>query len=252
MKGQVLVIIPARGGSKGVENKNIRMFGGHPLIAYSITAAFFVRYASRVICSTDSYEIAEVAKRYGAEVPFLRPAEMAEDDSRDIEFCQHALKELDGDYDYVVILRPTSPIRPHGLINAGILKLVGCPDACSLRAVTESPATPFKMWEMRGVYLSPFTHDPTIKECYNAPRQELPRVYWQTGHLDVIRRRTIENGSISGNYILPHFVDRKYCIDIDTVADFESGYQAYCQFSATEIVMPCHPSPTCHPRHSLE
>ena len=241
---KVLIIIPARSGSKGIENKNIRPFAGHPLMAHSITAAVFCRYASRVVVSTDSDEIAEVAKRYGAEVPFLRPAEMATDTSRDIEFCQHVLANIDGAdaYGYIVILRPTSPIRPHGFIDAGVLKLMGTPDADSLRAVTDAPATPYKMWHRRGGRLAPVLSDPDIPEAYNAPRQELPQVYWQTGHLDVIRRETIENGSITGGYVLPFYIEPKYCVDIDTPKDFKNAEQVYKQFTSTKMVMSCDPS----------
>lgn len=253
MHKEVLVIIPARGGSKGTPQKNIRTFMGHPLIAHSITAAFFCRYASRVVVSTDSYEIAEIAKRYGAEVPFLRPAEMATDTSRDIEFCHHILQNIDGAdrYGYIVILRPTSPIRPHGFVNKGVLKLADTPDADSLRAVTEAPATPYKMWHQRGERLAPVLSDPDIPEVYNAPRQELPQVYWQTGHLDVIRRETIEKGSITGGYVLPQYIDPKYCVDIDTPDDFERAERVYKQFTSTEIVMPSHPSPVCYARHTV-
>ena len=244
MLEKVLIIIPARGGSKGVENKNIRPFAGHPLIAYSITAAFFCRYASRVVVSTDSDEIAAVAKRYGAEVPFLRPAEMATKTSRDIGFCQHVLDNIDGadEYSYIVILRPTSPIRPYGFVDAGILKLMDTPDADSLRAVTDAPATPYKMWHRRGGRIVPVLFDPDIPEAYNAPRQELPPVYWQTGHLDVIRRETIEKGSITGGYVLPFYIEPKYCVDIDTPQDFENAEKVYTQVTSTELVMSCDSS----------
>ena len=250
---EVLIIIPARGGSKGTPQKNIKMFMGHPLIAHSITAAFFCRYAARVIVSTDCYETAETAKRYGAEVPFLRPPELSTDTSRDIEFCQHVLENIEGTdrYGYIVILRPTSPIRPHGFVNKGVLKLAETLDADSLRAVTDAPATPYKMWHQRGDTLSPLLSDPEIPEAYNAPRQALPQVYWQTGHLDVIRRETIEKGSITGGYVLPLYIEPKYCVDIDTPEDFEKAEQVFRMFPATEIVHPCHPSPGCHPRHSF-
>ena len=253
MNSEVLILIPARSGSKGTPGKNIRIFAGHPLIAHAITAAFFCRYASRIVVSTDSYEIAEIAKRYGAEVPFLRPTQLATDTSRDIEFCQDVLAKIDraDRYGYVVILRPTSPIRPHGFVNSGVVKLADTPDADSLRAVTLAPATPYKMWEMRGDRIAPLLSDPEIPEVYNAPRQTLPDIYWQTGHLDVMRRETIEKGSITGGSVIPHYIDRKYCVDIDTPEDFENAERAYKQFKSTEIVMPCHPSPACHPRSTF-
>ena len=254
MGEKVLIIIPARSGSKGVENKNIRPFAGHPLIAYSITAALFCRSASRVVVLTDSDEIAEVAKRYGAEVPFLCPAEIATDTSRDIEFCEHVLANIDeaDAYGYIVILRPTSPIRPHGFIDAGMLKLMDTPDADSLRAVTDAPATPYKMWHQRGGRLAPVLSDPDIPEAYNAPRHELPQVYWQTGHLDVIRRETIEKGSITGGYVLPLYIEPKYCVDIDSSEDFERAESVYRQFRSTEMVMSCDALPASDKKDAFD
>lgn len=254
MGEKVLIIIPARSGSKGVENKNIRPFAGHPLMAHSITAALFCRSASRVVVSTDSDEIAEIAKGYGAEVPSLCPAEIATDTFRDIEFCEHVLANIDeaDAYGYIVILRPTSPIRPHGFIDAGILKLMGTPDADSLRAVTDAPATPYKMWHRRGGRLAPVLSDPDIPEAYNAPRHELPQVYWQTGHLDVIRRETIEKGSITGGYVLPLYIEPKYCVDIDSSEDFERAESVYRQFRSTEMVMSCDALPTSDKKDAFD
>ncbi|HEY5903570.1 MAG TPA: acylneuraminate cytidylyltransferase family protein, partial [Anaerolineales bacterium] len=117
---QVLAVIPARGGSKGIPRKNIRLFSGWPLLAWSIAAAQQAETVSRVIVSTDDEEIAAVGREYGAETPFLRPAEFARDDTTDLPVFEHALRWLDEHEGYrpevVVQLRPTSPIRPRGLV----------------------------------------------------------------------------------------------------------------------------------------
>src|SRR5512143_240464 len=123
-RAEVLAIIPARGGSKGIPRKNIRMFAGHPLIAYSIEAGLSARSVTRVIVSTDDEEIASVARQFGAETPFLRPAEFAQDNSVDLPLFQHALKWLDEHEGYhpqvVLQLRPTSPLRPRMLVDRAV------------------------------------------------------------------------------------------------------------------------------------
>ncbi len=148
---EVLAIIPARGGSKGIPRKNIRDFAGYPLIAYSIHAALTSKYVTRTIVSTDDIEIAEVAKQFGAEVPFLRPAEFADDLSLDLPVFRHALETLQKNEGYkpdlVVQLRPTSPIRPVNLVDSAIEAILNNPHADSVRGVVPSGQNPHKMWK---------------------------------------------------------------------------------------------------------
>ena len=225
----VLAIIPARGGSKGLPNKNILPLLGHPLIAYSIKAALDSKKISRVLVSTDSEEIAEVAIRYGAEVPFIRPSEFAQDMSTDLEVFQHALHWLkqNENYipDYVVQLRPTSPIRRINDIDACIEKLHNS-ECDSLRIVTLSPITPYKMWIIEDDLQSmrPLLSLPGVKEPFNEPRQRLPQVFWQIGTLDVIKTKIIlYEKSMSGTKIMPHVVSNDYAIDIDDWSSFEKA-----------------------------
>src|SRR3989338_10568956 len=137
----VFAIIPARGGSKGVIKKNSKCFGGHPLIAYSIIAAKLCPSIDRVIVSTDSVEITEIAKRYGAEVPFLRPEAYAQDHSPDLDFIKHALDWFDrhekNEPDFLVHLRPTTPLRDPELLTEAIGRIKNCSEATSLRSVHE-------------------------------------------------------------------------------------------------------------------
>ncbi len=224
----VLAIIPARGGSKGLPGKNILPLAGHPLIAYSIKAALDSPGITRVIVSTDSEEIAEVARHTGAEVPFIRPDEYAQDQSLDIDVFVHALRWLQENEGYtpdlLVQLRPTSPIRYVDDIENCIRKLAQHPEADSLRVVTPCFHTPYKMWRLdeEGTYLNPLLTLENTPDPYNQPRQSLPAVYWQIGTLDVIRPQTIlTKKSMSGERILSYVVEQEQAIDIDDLASFQ-------------------------------
>jgi N-acylneuraminate cytidylyltransferase len=224
---EVLAVIPARGGSKGIPHKNIRCFAGHPLIAYSIAAARQSELVTRVIVSTDDPEIADVARDFGAQVPFLRPAELAQDTTLDLPVFQHVLAWLIANEayqpDFVVQLRPTSPVRPVGLVDEAIRLLMSHPEADSVRGVVPSGQNPHKMWRIdpqTGI-MHNLLDVPGIAEPYNAPRQALPQIYWQTGHIDVIRPRAIlDKNSMSGSPVLPVLVDPRYTVDIDNLNDW--------------------------------
>ena len=227
-KPEVLAVIPARGGSKGIPRKNIKTFAGYPLIAYSIAAGLQSELTTRVIVSTDDEEIAEVARKWGAQTPFLRPAEFAADNTLDLPVFQHALtwlKEHEGYVpDIVLQLRPTSPARPTTLLDDAIRLLMDHPEVDSVRGVVPADENPHKMWRVdpeTGLMHGLLTVE-GIDEPYNAPRQKLPPVYWQTGHIDAIRpERTFMAGdSMSGKNILPLFLDPKFTIDIDTPFDW--------------------------------
>lgn len=224
---EVLAIIPARGGSKGIPRKNIRDFAGYPLIAYSIAAARQAETVTRVIVSTDDEEIAATARAYEAETPFLRPAEFAQDNTTDLPVFQHALAWLaeheSYQLDVVVQLRPTSPIRPRGLVDDAVRSLLAHPEADSVRGVVPSGQNPHKMWRIdtQSGHMKALLEVPGIPEPYNAPRQKLPPVYWQTGHIDAIRPAAIlEKNSMSGDVILPLLIDSRYTVDIDTPYDW--------------------------------
>ena len=146
----ILAFIPARAGSKRVPNKNLLPLKGKPLIAYTIEAALKAQRVTRIIVSTDSEEIAAVARTHGAEVPFLRPAEIAQSDSTEMQFFTHALDWLlvhEGySPDLLVLLYPTSPFRKSASIDAAIEKMLGHPEADSLRSIRLCNEHPYKMW----------------------------------------------------------------------------------------------------------
>jgi N-acylneuraminate cytidylyltransferase len=225
---KVLAIIPARGGSKGLPRKNIREFAGFPLIAYSIAAGLGAETVTRTIVSTDDEEIAAVARQHGAETPFLRPAELAQDNTTDLPVFQHALRWLAEHEGYipdvVVQLRPTSPVRPRGLVDEAVRLLLAHSEADSVRGVVPAGQNPHKMWriEAGGGQMRPLLTVEGIREPFNAPRQILPPVYWQTGHVDAIRPATIlEKESMSGVVILPVIIPSNFTVDIDSLFDLQ-------------------------------
>ena len=239
----ILALIPARGGSKGIPRKNIKDFAGFPLIAWSVAAGLQAKGVSRVIVSTDDAEIAAVARECGAETPFLRPAEFAQDRTTDFPVFEHALKWLEEIEGYkpeiVVQLRPTSPIRPKDMVDQAVGILVQRPEADSVRGVVPAAQNPHKMWRFNGydMPMNPLLDVAGIAEPYNAPRQVLPPVYWQTGHIDAIRATTISRKhSMTGDVVYPLVIDPRYTVDIDTPADWEK-YQALV-YSGLEMVMP--------------
>lgn len=216
---EVLALIPARGGSKSVPRKNVLPIGGKPLIAHSIEHALSCSLVTRTIVSTDDDEIAGVAARHGAEVPFRRPAEYATDTATDIEVFLHALRWLSRVERYrpelVVHLRPTTPVRRVALIERAISAMLADPGADALRSVNLAEQTPYKMWRIEGGALVPLLSIPGCSEAHSMPRQELPEVFWQNGYVDIVRPRTVmELSSMCGKRVLP-FVVEEAIADLD-------------------------------------
>ncbi len=226
---EALAVIGAREGSKSIPKKNIKPLLGKPLIAWTIEEAKKSKLLTRTIVSTDSEEIADVARRYGAEVPFLRPADISGDLSLGEEFLRHALDWLKAKENYepdiVLRLPPTSPLRTAAHIDEGIQKLIDTPGAHSVRPIIESPKHPYKMWKISkdGQWLQPFLpRDFTkMKEPYNSSRQALPEVYIHTGAMDVMWLRTIRKlKSTSGEKIAYFYMKSEDSVNLDNEIDF--------------------------------
>ena len=213
MNGGVLALIPARGGSKGIPRKNVLPIAGKPLLAWSIGHALDSVRIDRVVVSTDDAEIASVAEEWGAEVPFLRPSELSDDLSPDIDAARHALERLAVDESYtpelVVHLRATGPVRRVADIDAAVDLLASHPDADAVRSVSLAHQTPYKMWRLaEDGTMDPLLTVPELPDCQSQPRQLLPRAYWQNGYVDVFRPRAVlEHGSMWGRCVLPFVVD---------------------------------------------
>lgn len=227
---EILALVLARGGSKGVPRKNIRPLLGKPLIAWTIEEAKKSKYISRVILSTDDAEIAEIGREYGTEVPFMRPVELAQDATTELPVVQHALKWLKDNENYapdiVVRLVPTSPLRTAEHIDQGIKLMLENPDADSVRSVTESPKHPLKCWRLENNRLTPFVPKELYgfgekDEPYIMPRQKLPKAYVNNGAVDVLRVSVVmEKNSWLGEKIYGFEMPYKDSINIDNETDF--------------------------------
>ncbi|GAU77771.1 cytidylyltransferase domain-containing protein [Fusibacter sp. 3D3] len=216
----MIAIIPARGGSKGLPRKNIKLFHGKPLIAYTIEAALNSKYIERVIVSTEDAEIAEISKKYGAEVPFLRPAELATDTSKAIDayvFTVESLQEINKmTFDQIVILQPTSPLRKATHIDEAI-ELFFERGANSIISVTPSDHPPqwYKTIDTQGVLHSYIDSDNSKN------RQELELTYIPNGAIYVFNYSFLkENASYYSDSTYAYVMEKRFSIDIDSMYDF--------------------------------
>lgn len=225
MKPRAVAFIPARSGSKRVPNKNIRPLGGHPMLAYSICAAIDSGVFDAVICATDSELYADVARHYGAEVPFLRAAEISGDKSPDIEWVVwmlNKLRESGREFEVFSILRPTSPFRLPETIRRAWSLFTEDPRADSLRAIEKCKQHPGKMWVIRGkrmLPLLPFNNGST--PWHSSQFAALPEIFAQDASLEIAWSRVpLEQNSIAGEAIIP-FVSQGYeGFDINELEDW--------------------------------
>lgn len=218
---EILAVIPARSGSKSVVNKNIREVNGKPMLAHSVLHALSSKRVTRVIVSTDSAEYARIAKEYGAEAPFIRPAEYATDTATDLQVFKHALSWLKENENYVpdivVQLRPTYPVRDPEDIDKMVDMLAAAPEADSVRSLAKAKEVAYKMWRKKDDgRIEPILTD--IPEAYNMPRQELPVIWYQNACIDVVRASVITGkNSMTGDVILGYEMNENF--DIDTEDD---------------------------------
>ena len=218
-----VALVPARAGSERVPGKNVLPLAGHPLIAYSIAGAHEAGIFSAVVVSTDSEEIAEIARRYGAEVPGLRPREMSTATSFDIEWVLHVMR--DRDEEIFAILRPTSPFRTAGTIRRAFDRLVELGDrADSIRAVEPARQHPGKMWTLDGDLMAPLLPQPEGETpLHSRQYQALPKVYAQNSSLELAWSRVLDDPvpTISGERVAPFFTEGAEGFSIDYPADVE-------------------------------
>jgi len=222
---RAVALIPARQGSKRVPGKNIRPLGGHPMLAYTIAAARASGVFDAVMVSTESEEIARIARHYGAEVPFLRPAEFAGDTSPDIEWVEHALVTLSSSgrpFDCFSLLRPTSPFRTAGTIRRAMTLFLAQDGVDSLRAVEKCAQHPGKMWVVRGERMFPLLpFGPAEQPWHSTPYQALPPVYVQNASLEIAWASVVrERRTIAGDVVVPFITGAHEGFDINDPVDW--------------------------------
>lgn len=220
---KVIALIPARSGSKGVPSKNILPLGGHPLIEWSIRACRRAKMIDRIIVSTDSTEYAKLSILFGAEAPFLRPAEISGDRATDYDFVVHALDWLavnGGEPDYIVHIRPTTPLREPGLIDEAIHSFQGASRATALRSVHEMSESAYKTFEIAPEgQLKRLGAGSTALDAANNARQQFPATYQANGYVDVLSTRFIRASRlIHGDWVFPFITPA--VVEVDTLDDF--------------------------------
>ena len=219
----LVALIPARSGSERVRDKNIRPLAGHPVVAYAIASARESGIFDRIVCSTDSGKIAEVAQRYGADVPFLRPAKFATATSPDIEWITHTLEHLDQHYDLFAIVRATNPFRGPDVLLRGLEQLLATPEADSIRAVELVKQHPGKMWVIEGNTMRPLLDQSHLASAWHAGQyQALPEVYVQNSALEIAWTRVVsQTGTREGRVVAPYLTEGYEGFNIDDEEDWE-------------------------------
>ena len=226
---RVLALIPARGGSKGIPRKNLNMMAGKPLVQYTIERALEASRVDRTVVSTDDEEIAAVASRCGAEVPFSRPKELSGDNSPEWPMMEHCLDFLEREEgwraDLLVYLRPTMPLRNPGDIDEAVATLVSRPDLDCVRTTRPAPYPPYWMYRRdEDGLMEPF--DPSVKPYQYSYRQDLPEVICADGAIDVTRVEVLRKiQRTSGGRVFALHREEKCCVDIDTAEDWE-----FCEY----------------------
>lgn len=225
IKPKIFAIIPARSGSKGIADKNIKLLNGKPLLAYSIQSAIRSRLIDRVIVSTDSQQYADIAQNYGAEVPFLRPKNISGDKAKDIHLFDHLITWF-RDYekyvpDYLVHLRPTSPLRKSSIIDDAITLFINSGSKfTSLRSCHAMPQSSYKTFEIKDKKLKGLNTNGFDIESLNNPRQGFPTTYDCNGYVDIIRSELISDKDIMhGDSVLAFITELVY--EIDEKSDFD-------------------------------
>jgi len=233
----ILCLIPARSGSKGIIDKNIKILNNKPLLCHSIDQAkeskYYKNKQMRIVVTTDSEKYANISKEYGAEIPVLRPSEISQDLSTDFEFMKHMIDYLKENENYnpdiILQLRPTQPLRNKDDIDKCLDIFINkFEEYDSLRTVVPYEKSPFKMYEIKNNMLMPLfktliVNEKIIDEPYNQCRQLLPQTFLHNGYIDILKPYLLNDGKISGDRIYPYVMNKDDTIDIDSLEDWNNA-----------------------------
>ena len=246
-----VALIGARAGSERVPGKNVRRLAEHPLLAYAIETARQAEVFDRIVVSTDSERIAQVARWYGADVPFLRPDEYATSTSPDIEWIAFTLPRLEEHYDLFAIVRATNPFRGPDVIRRGLEQLLATPEADSIRAVERVKQHPGKMWVLDelGRLMRPLLDQSHLDVAWHAGQfQALPPVYVQNSALEIAWTRVVQaTGTREGRMLAPFLTEGHEGLNIDDEEDFARAEQLIAEGRATLPEIGRAPYPTVVP-----
>lgn len=221
---KVIVIIPARQGSKSIKDKNIKKINGKPMLEYSIEYAKRSKIVNQIVVSTDSKKYLDKIKKYKLDFSVLRKKKLSGDLVKDFPVIKDALKRSEyyfkKRFDFIILLRPTSPFREKNLIERSLKILLSKRNATSVRAMFRTKQHPYRQWKYDSKKVFVRSIIPSVHEPFNLPRQKLPNYFFQTGEIETIKRSTIMSGSISGNFILPILI-KKQSIDVDDLSDLK-------------------------------
>jgi CMP-N,N'-diacetyllegionaminic acid synthase len=236
---RAVAFVPARSGSERVPHKNIRPLAGHPLLAYAIETALQSGAFERVVVSTDSEEIADVARWYGADVPFLRPPEYATATSPDVEWLAYTLEHLDERFDLFALVRATNPFRGPDAVRRGLEQLLATPEADSLRAVELVKQHPGKMWRLAedGRTMQPILDQSHLEVAWHAGQyQALPQIYVQNSALEIAWTRVVtDTGTREGRVLAPFLTQGLEGFNVDDEEDWERAERLV---QAGEVMLP--------------
>jgi len=221
-KYKILGVVPARGGSKGIPQKNIKLLLGKPLIAYTIIEALKSKLLTKVIISSDDRKIIRIVKKYGGEAPFVRPKELATDKSLALPVIQHAVRKMEKiekiKYDYVVMLQPTTPLRTAEDIDQALKKLIKTKADSVISVVNVEANHPWRMKKIVNDRLVDYGKE----EVENMPRQSLPPVYIRSGDIYAVKRKVLmADNTFRGKDCRPYLMSEGGTVNIDSEIDFK-------------------------------